>query len=50
VIDYKFGQKESKYHLAQVKEYMDLIAQMGYQTKGYVCYAELGKVVEVFQN
>ncbi|HOH55805.1 MAG TPA: hypothetical protein PK903_06825, partial [Paludibacteraceae bacterium] len=47
VIDYKFGKKENKFYLSQVKEYIDLIAQMGYQTEGYVCYAELGKVVEV---
>ena len=47
MIDYKFGKKENKFYLSQVKEYIDLIAQMGYQTEGYVCYAELGKVVEV---
>jgi ATP-dependent exoDNAse (exonuclease V) beta subunit len=47
VIDYKFGQKENKFYLSQVKEYMNLIAQMGYQTEGYVCYSELGKVIEV---
>lgn len=47
VVDYKFGVKESKTHILQVKQYMNLIAQMGYETSGFVCYVSLGKVQEV---
>ena len=45
--DYKFGDRESKSYLQQVKEYMDLITEMGYQTSGYVCYVSLRKVEKV---
>ena len=48
IVDYKFGDKESKTYTQQVKQYMDLIAEMGYQTSGFVCYVSLGKVEEVF--
>jgi hypothetical protein len=47
VIDYKFGDKESKTYLQQVKQYMNLIGEMGYQTIGYVCYVSLKKVERV---
>ncbi|NDV47804.1 ATP-dependent helicase [Paludibacter sp. 221] len=47
VIDYKFGNIESKHHIRQVKQYMDLIAGMGYEVKGFVCYVSLKKIVEV---
>jgi len=47
VVDYKFGDKESKTYIQQVKQYMNLIAEMGYQTSGFVCYVSLGKVEEV---
>ncbi len=47
VVDYKFGDKESKNYLKQVQQYMNLIAGMGYQTKGFVCYVSLGKVEKV---
>ena len=47
VIDYKFGDKESKTYAKQVKQYMNLIAQMGYSTSGYVCYVSLKKVEKV---
>ena len=47
IIDYKFGDKESKTYLQQVKRYMDLIGEMGYQTTGYVCYVSLKKVERV---
>jgi len=48
IVDYKFGDKESKTYIQQVKQYMNLIAEMGYQTNGYVCYVSLGKVEKVF--
>jgi ATP-dependent exoDNAse (exonuclease V) beta subunit len=47
IIDYKFGDKESKTYLNQVKQYMNLISEMGYQTKGFVCYVSMKKVVVV---
>lgn len=47
IVDYKFGDKESKNYIKQVKQYMDLIAEMGYQTSGFVCYVSLGKVENV---
>jgi len=46
-VDYKFGDKESKTYLQQVKNYMDLITEMGYQTQGFVCYVSLRKVEKV---
>ncbi len=48
IVDYKFGEKESKTYIQQVKQYMNLIAGMGYQTSGFVCYVSLGKVEKVF--
>jgi len=47
IVDYKFGDKESKTYIQQVKQYMNLIAEMGYQTSGFVCYVSLGKVEKV---
>jgi ATP-dependent helicase/nuclease subunit A len=47
IVDYKFGDKESKTYLQQVKQYMNLIAEMGYSTSGFVCYVSLKKVVQV---
>ena len=47
IVDYKFGEKISKTYIQQVKRYMDLIGEMGYQTKGYVCYVSLKKVEKV---
>lgn len=48
VIDYKFGEKEDKKYLRQVKYYTDQIRKMGYENvKGYICYITLGKVVEI---
>jgi ATP-dependent helicase/nuclease subunit A len=47
IIDYKFGDKESKTYRQQVKRYMDLIGEMGFQTSGYVCYVSLKKVEKV---
>ena len=47
VVDFKFGKKKKAYRL-QVKEYMDLLAQMGYaHVEGYLWYVfenELEKI------
>jgi len=47
IVDYKFGDKESRTYLKQVKQYMNLIAEMGYETNGFVCYVSLRKVEKV---
>ena len=47
VIDYKFGDNENPAYVAQVRNYMDLIAQMNYEVKGFVCYVTLRKCVNV---
>lgn len=48
VIDYKFGEKEEKKYLKQVKNYMTQIKKMGYNNvKGYICYVVLGKITEI---
>jgi len=48
VIDYKFGGKEDKKYIRQVKYYADQIRKMGYQdVKGYICYITLGKTEEI---
>jgi len=47
IVDYKFGEKESRTYLKQVKQYMNLIAEMGYETSGFVCYVSLRKVEKV---
>ncbi|WP_036930249.1 exodeoxyribonuclease V subunit beta [Prevotella sp. 10(H)] len=48
VIDYKFGEKEDRKYIRQVKYYADQICRMGYQNvKGYLCYITLGKTIEI---
>ena len=47
VVDYKFGEY-SQSHVAQVKEYISLLARMGYSVvEGFVWYVREGKIVEV---
>ena len=48
VVDYKFGDEElPKYH-NQIRDYIALLSQIGYQNiNGYIWYVKLGKVVEV---
>ena len=48
VIDYKFGEIQDKRHHNQVKNYMKLINEMGYErVEGYLWYVELGNIVSV---
>ena len=47
IVDYKFGDTEKKSYTNQVKKYMELIADMGYNTEGYVCYVSLGKLEKI---
>jgi CRISPR/Cas system-associated exonuclease Cas4 (RecB family) len=48
VIDYKFGEAEKESHVKQVKNYMQLITEMGYDVSGYLSYITLGKTVKVY--
>jgi ATP-dependent exoDNAse (exonuclease V) beta subunit len=47
IIDYKFGEKEQQAHRRQVENYRSLLHQMGYQTRAYLCYVKLRKVVQL---
>ncbi|MDH6341852.1 ATP-dependent helicase/nuclease subunit A [Parabacteroides sp. PFB2-12] len=48
VVDYKFGEVQEKTYQKQVKSYMQLIAEMGYQeVEGYIWYVELGEIEKV---
>ncbi len=49
IIDYKSGtEKVTEYHHAQVREYIQILRQMGYQNvNGYLWYINNNKVVEV---
>lgn len=47
IVDFKFGKPKDEYH-QQVREYIDILYQMGYQNvKGYLWYVYPNKVVEV---
>lgn len=46
VIDYKFGAVRKEYYKKQVRQYMDLLARMGYgHVTGYLWYISLREVV-----
>ena len=47
IVDYKFGETENPKYKSQVRNYMNLVAEMGYQVTGYVCYISLKKVEKV---
>lgn len=47
VIDYKFGERRSKSHIEQVRNYMALLGQMGYSTSGYLVYVTLHTIEQV---
>jgi ATP-dependent exoDNAse (exonuclease V) beta subunit len=47
VVDFKTGEEYPKYE-KQVREYMDLVNSLsGKTTKGYLCYLETGKIIEI---
>jgi hypothetical protein len=48
VIDYKFGNKERKSHLDQVRQYMVLLRQMGYTTEGHIVYNALQTIHSIY--
>ncbi|MDR0794906.1 MAG: UvrD-helicase domain-containing protein [Tannerella sp.] len=48
VVDYKFGDQENPHDRLQVKKYMSLIRESGYQhVQGYLWYIELNQIIEV---
>jgi len=47
IIDYKFGDSEKPSYTNQVKNYMQLVREMGYETTGYLCYITLGKIENI---
>lgn len=48
VIDYKFGRLELAQYTTRVKEYMQLVREMGYtHVEGYLWYVEKNKIVPV---
>ena len=50
VVDFKFGGEHPEYH-DQVREYMDLLQQMGHsQVSGYLWYVYANRIVEVSQQ
>jgi CRISPR/Cas system-associated exonuclease Cas4 (RecB family) len=48
VIDYKSGSTKRQDHEKQIREYMDLIKEMGYHdVKGYLCYVKLKEIFQI---
>ena len=47
IVDWKFGQKQYPEYTQQVREYISLLQQMGYQATGFLCYANLELIAPV---
>ena len=47
IIDYKFGKEQPESYNRQVKEYMNILTQMGYCAQGFIWYVELDDIVTV---
>ena len=48
IVDYKFGLRESRRYVRQIRDYMALMRAMGYtDVRGYLWYVELGETEEV---
>ncbi|MBP5582815.1 MAG: PD-(D/E)XK nuclease family protein, partial [Bacteroidales bacterium] len=47
IIDYKFGKEQPESYNRQVKEYMNILSQMGYTAQGFIWYVELDDIVTV---
>ena len=41
VIDYKFGHQQSPTYIEQIRDYILLLRELGYTTKGYIIYNQL---------
>jgi len=50
VVDYKFTKQKSAKHHAQVAEYVSLLQEMGYETKGYLWYFASNEIDEIMVN
>ncbi|MGK7392805.1 MAG: UvrD-helicase domain-containing protein [Candidatus Cyclobacteriaceae bacterium M2_1C_046] len=46
IIDYKWGQEQKGYH-KQIKNYLNLLQEMGFSAKGYLYYVDQKKVEKV---
>lgn len=48
LVDYKFGEQKDTRHQQQIRKYISLVHQIGYQyVKGYIWYVELDEIEEV---
>ena len=48
VVDYKFGSIKAKSHISQIREYMKLLKQMGYQSiEGYIWYLTRSEIERI---
>lgn len=48
VVDYKFGELDAERYRGQIREYMRLLQEMGYeQTEGYLWYVRLGRIERI---
>jgi ATP-dependent exoDNAse (exonuclease V) beta subunit len=47
VVDYKFGNEHRNDYSNQLKQYADLIRQMGYQVEAWLYYVSLGELLKI---
>ncbi len=48
VVDYKFGELEPEKYRRQIREYAELLRQMGYErTEGYLWFVRLQRIEKV---
>ena len=48
VVDYKFGEEKLSSHRKQIKNYIKLLHEMGYNSvEGYAWYLSLGEIVRI---
>lgn len=47
IIDYKFGQEQTKSHIEQVRDYMSILQQMGYTTEGHIIYVACNNILTI---
>ena len=47
-VDYKFGERDAGRYRSQMREYLRLLGEMGYEgVEGYLWYVKLGKIEKV---
>jgi ATP-dependent exoDNAse (exonuclease V) beta subunit len=47
VVDYKFGNERRNSYSNQLKQYADLIRQMGFQVEAWLFYVSLGELLKI---